>query len=528
MKYDAIITGYGPTGATLANLLATRGWRIAVIEQWPQVYDKPRAITADHECMRVFQACGLAESIAADTSPHPGTDFVGIDGGVIKRFYPQPGPKQLGWEPSFMFVQPQLEAKLRVGVDRFDHVDVLLDHRFLRFDASEDEVRVQVRDLEKDRDLELAANYLIACDGAGSPVRRQLGGKIEDLAFDEWWMVIDAWIRGPLELPPRCVQYCRPSRPGTYIVGPGDLRRWEIKLLPGEGADDFHTEESIRRVLSEFVDTEALELCRTAVYRFHAVVAEQWRFGRVFLAGDAAHQMPPFLGQGLCAGVRDAVNLAWKLDAVERLGAHPGMLDTYGMERKPHVRTIVSFAKSFGQIIGELDVEAAKRRDVSLRAELESGKAETVRQKFIPGLAGGLIDTDASGVPAHGAGSLFVQPRVRIGGCAPAELLDAVIGAGFLLASTQPAVLEWLDAQTRAAWERLEGKWAVIGDEDIPVPPQVIAAREEEDVFRDFMAKQGARAVLVRPDRYVYGFAADAASLRRLVRELHDRVFGQV
>jgi len=527
MKYDAIIIGYGPTGATLANLLAVRGWRIAVIEQSPQVYDKPRAITADHECMRVFQACGLAETIAADTSPHPGTDFVGIDGAVIKRFYPQPGPKQLGWEPSFMFLQPQLEEKLRAGVDRFDHADAFLGYRFLRFDAAGEEVRAHVRHLEQDRDLELRAKYLIACDGATSPVRRQLGSVIEDLAFDEWWMVIDAWVRGRVELPPRCVQYCRPSRPGTYIVGPGALRRWEIKLLPGEAADDFHTEESIRRVLAEFVDAQALELCRTAVYRFHAVVAQQWRSGRVFLAGDAAHQMPPFLGQGLCAGVRDAVNLAWKLDAVERLGANTRLLDTYGIERQPHVRTIVSFAKSFGLIIGELDVEAAKSRDVRLRAELESGKAETVRQKFVPGLAAGLIDTDASGAATPGAGSLFVQPKVRTGRSAPAVLLDGLTDDGFLLASTEPGVIEWLDATTRAAWQRLEGKWVVIGDPEIPVSPQVITAGEEEGIFRDFMASQGARAVLVRPDRYVYGFAADASDLRRLVRELHDRIFSQ-
>jgi 3-(3-hydroxy-phenyl)propionate hydroxylase len=526
MKYDAIISGYGPTGATLANLLGTRGWRVVVLEQSPQIYDKPRAITADQECMRVFQSCGLADNVAAGTSPHPGTDFVGIDGGVIKRFYPQPGPKQLGWEPSFMFVQPELEAKLRAGVERFDHVDVLLDHRLLQVEQTEGEVRVQARDLARERDVKLTARYLIAADGASSPVRRQLGAEVEDLAFDEWWMVVDAWIRGPLELPPRCVQYCRPSRPGTYIVGPGGLRRWEIKLLPGEGPNDFRSEEAIRRVLSEFVDTSGLELCRSAVYRFHAVVAEQWRFGRVFLAGDAAHQMPPFLGQGLCAGIRDAVNLAWKLDAVEKMGADPRILDTYGVERKPHVRTIVSFAKSFGLIIGELDAQVAKSRDARLRAELESGQAETVRQKFIPGLADGLIDQDACGVAAPGAGSLFVQPRVRIGGSRETALLDDVTGPGFLIACTRAVVLDWLGAEGRAAWERLQGKWAVIGDAQGGLLPGVVAAKEGEGIFRDFMAQHGAAAVVVRPDRYVYGFAADAAGLRRLVRALHEGVFG--
>jgi 3-(3-hydroxy-phenyl)propionate hydroxylase len=526
MKYDAIIIGYGPAGATLANLLAIRGWRVAVVEQSLRIYDKPRAITADHECMRVFQECGLAEDIVSGTSPHPGTDFVGMDNKVVKRFYPQPGSKQLGWEPSFMFVQPQLEEKLRAGIERHKHVHVLLSHRFLQFEAENHEVRVQVHDLSNDRDLELTAKYLIACDGASSPVRRQLETVLEDLEFDEWWMVIDAWIRGPLQLPQRCVQYCRPTRPGTYIIGPGDLRRWEIKLLPGEGPDDFHTEESIRRVLSEFVDAASLELCRTAVYRFHAVVAERWRSGRVFLAGDAAHQMPPFLGQGMCAGVRDVVNLAWKLDMVERLGATAGILDTYGIERKPHVRTIVSLAKSFGLIIGELDPEAARSRDVRLRAELESGQAETVRQKFIPGLTAGIIATDASGTPKPGAGSLFVQPRVRKHGSTATALLDDMTGACFLLASEEPGVLEWLDPKTRDQWLRLKGKMTVIGGAHASLPPEVITVSEDDGIFREFMAQHGARAVLVRPDRYVYGVASNADSLRQMVGELHDRIFG--
>jgi 3-(3-hydroxy-phenyl)propionate hydroxylase len=236
--------------------------------------------------------------------------------------------------------------------------------------------------------------------------------------------------------------------------------------------------------------------------------------------------MPPFLGQGLCAGIRDAVNLAWKLDAVEKMGADPRLLDTYGVERKPHVRTIVSFAKSFGLIIGELDAQVAKSRDARLRAELESGQAETVRQKFIPGLATGLLDTDPSGAPAPGAGSLFVQPRVRTADSQPAVLLDDLVGDGFLIACTHAAALEWLDARSRRGWERLQGKWAVIGDDGAFLPPGVLAACEQEGIFRDAMAAQGAGAVVVRPDRYVYGFAADAQTLNRLVRELHDRVFG--
>ena len=272
------------------------------------IYPKPRAITADHEVLRTFQECGLADSI--DTRwAHPGTDYVGMQGQVIKRFYPAPPPEPLAWMPSWMFMQPELEASLRKGVSRYPGVVEMLGHELLHYGQDDDGVTASVRRLADGQSTTLTAR----------------------------WLVVDAWVRGPTRLAPRCVQYCRPSRPGTYIVGPGDLRRWEVKLLPGEKPEDFASDESVMKALSSFVDTTHLELHRVAVYRFHALVVERWREGRVFLLGDAAHQMPPFLGQGLCAAVRDVYNLAWKLDGVGRLGWNPALLDTYGIERKRQV-----------------------------------------------------------------------------------------------------------------------------------------------------------------------------------------------
>ncbi|NDF66141.1 MAG: bifunctional 3-(3-hydroxy-phenyl)propionate/3-hydroxycinnamic acid hydroxylase, partial [Betaproteobacteria bacterium] len=372
---DVLIVGYGPSGATLANLLGRRGHRVVVIDQALEIYDKPRAITADQEALRIFQEIGLADEITQTTTPHPGTDFVGVQGQVIKRFYPADPPNPLAWDPSFMFVQPELEATLRQCLRRFPQVTALTGHAYLDLQPSEGHVQARIQRLSDGQELTLQAQYVVAADGATSTVRKQLGAPVEDLAFDEWWIVVDAWIRGPLQLPERCVQYCRPSRPGTYIVGPGHLRRWEIKLMPGETPQDFADHDAVWRVLGEFVDTSHLEHCRTAVYRFHALVVEQWRQGRVFLMGDAAHQMPPFLGQGLGAGIRDAYNLAWKLDAVMRGLAHDALLDTYTEERKPHVRTVVAHAKAFGLIIGELDLERARLRDQALEAELQSGRA---------------------------------------------------------------------------------------------------------------------------------------------------------
>jgi len=525
-EFDVVIIGYGPAGATLANLLGRRGYRVAVVEQSRDIYDKPRAITADQEVMRVFQECGLAETIESYTVPHPGTDFVGLDGLPIKHFYPAPPPHVLAWEPTWMFVQPQLEATLRQGVARFPQVQLYLAHEFLRVTQSQAQVRVEIRRLDDGACVVLKARYAIACDGARSAVRSQFNAPIDDLAFDEWWIVVDAWLRSEVKLPERCVQYCRPSRPGTYIVGPGDLRRWEIKMLPGETPQDFVDAEAIKRVLAEFVDVGGLDLCRTAIYRFHALVVDQWRFGRVFLMGDAAHQMPPFLGQGLCAAIRDAVNLAWKIDAVERTGVHPSLLDSYGQERKPHVRTIVGHAKQFGLIIGELDMDAARLRDARLREALSSGQAQTIRQKFIPGLEAGLIDCDANQQPRAGAGALFVQPWVQCLG-QPWVRLDDLVPSGFMLIGAGAEWVDWLDSALRELWGRLQGATVMVLPQagSSACQEQVWRVVERDGVLATWLKDLGAQVALVRPDHYVYGVANSADELNRLVQGLHARLY---
>lgn len=525
--YDIIISGYGPAGATIANLMGQKGYRVAIVDQFEAIFDKPRAITADQEVMRVFQEIGLADEINATASPHPGTDFVGLDGEVIKRFYPAPPPQQLSWEATWMFVQPELEATLRKGVARFSNVREWLGWQVTDHEKQEDRVKVHLRHMTDGRTQTLTGRYLLSCEGANSQIRQREKGSIEDLAFDEWWMVVDMWIRGPIELPERCVQYCRPSRPGTYIVGPDNLRRWEMKILPGENPQDFMNDSAkVMQALSAFVDTTHLEMCRIAVYRFHAVVANDWRFDRVFLMGDSAHQMPPFLGQGLCAAIRDAVNLAWKIDGVERKGYSSRILDTYGQERKKHVRTVVGHAKTFGLIIGELDEAAALRRDQELKALLASGKAETVRQKFIPGLEVGALACQ-NGTPTLGAGELFVQPWVQQD--ADWVRLDDVMSTGFWIATTDavdPAM--WRDLP---AWKQMGGSTVAIHNEVQSHTAQdvdTLQVVEREGLFAQWMQERQAMAVLVRPDHYVYGIAQTAAELQVLIHSAANDLFDYV
>ena len=238
--------------------------------------------------------------------------------------------------------------------------------------------------------------------------------------------------------------------------------------------------------------------------------------------GDACHQTPPFLGQGLCAGIRDAANLAWKLALVLRCGAHDGLLDTYALERKAHVRTLVATAKSLGEIVGELDFEQARQRDIALRDQLERGEVETTRQKIIPDLQDGVIDAGEAG------GTLFVQPHVAADGSGFVLLDDLLQQHRFLLATRSPEPLSWLDERARAVWDRLGGERAVIGpraDGADSAAPGVLNLAERDGLFAGWMERHSCVAAVVRPDRYVFGVASDADSLNRLVHALEDLMF---
>ncbi|HEU5272870.1 MAG TPA: bifunctional 3-(3-hydroxy-phenyl)propionate/3-hydroxycinnamic acid hydroxylase [Xanthobacteraceae bacterium] len=526
--YDVLIIGYGPVGATLAALLVRHGLRIAVADEAVEIYDKPRAITLDHEVMRVFQACGLAREIAPATAPHPGTHYLGIDRSIIRIYDPQPAPHPLGWPPSITFVQPALEAALRAGVARSGRADVFLGSQAIAVADHGDRVAVTLREAGgaggRASERVVAARYLVGCDGANSIVRRSLGIGHQDLAFDEWWMVVDVRLTRPVALPDKCIQYCWPERPATFIIGPGDLRRWEIKLLPGESPKDFAAPDNVARQLARFIDPAAIEIWRSAVYRFHALVAERWRLGRAFLAGDACHQTPPFMGQGLCAGIRDAANLAWKLALVLRAGARDALLGTYERERKPHVTALVEAAKTAGEVIGELDREKAQARDALLRGQLARGEAETIRQRYVPNLTSGLIDPSSG----DAAGALLVQPRVGADG--EGALLDDVVAPRFLMATLTDEAQGWLSPAARDVWRRLGGERVVIGGDGVGrmSADGIHRFPERGRLFADWMARHGAAGVVARPDRYVYGLARDPDGLNRMIERLGRHIFGSI
>lgn len=497
--FDVAIVGYGPAGAVAAALLGQQGLDVYVCERLHDVYEIPRAIALDHEIMRVFQQIGIVEAIQPFCEPFTPSEYFGVDGQLIRRMTMVEPPYPQGYTPSMVFTQPPVERALRAGVARLPNVivDTGVEMRRITQDAQGVTLQVEQGGSVK----QVRAKYAIACDGGSSTVRTQLEMPLEDLDFDEPWLVVDVLVneRGLAKLPKVSVQYCEPERPCTLVIGPKNHRRWEISLKPGEDPRQVATAEETWKLLARWLTPEDGELWRQASYRFHALVAAQWRKDRVFLAGDAAHMQPPFLGQGMCQGVRDVANLSWKLAAVLRGevagAAADALLDSYGTERKAHVRELTSRIKGVGAVICERDPVKARQRDARLLADCGGVVQDTPRQDILPRLEAGLLS--ARGHAARG--SLFPQPWLQQGG--DRQLMDSVVGNGWRLVLTGPAT----------------------GVQPTGLPGlRVLSLRdwvETDGVAAAWFRRHECVAALVRPDNYVYGVAADAAATEALLDE---------
>jgi 3-(3-hydroxy-phenyl)propionate hydroxylase len=486
--YDVALIGYGPTGATLANLLGQAGLAVAVFEREAAVYPLPRAIHFDGEVMRVFQSIGLKPQVEAISRPGmKGMHFVNAQG---EKLLERGGSAALGAHGcanNHYFHQPQLEAVLREGVARFGNVDVFLRHEAFALTPQEGGVLLRTENTADGSFAQCTASYVIGCDGARSLVRRVMGSRMQDLGLHQAWLVFDVLLREGrgAHLPDHTIQHCDPARPMTYCYVAGQRRRWEIMLMPGDDAQSLVRPENVWPLVARWITPEDAQLERAAVYTFHSVVAQGWRSGRLLLAGDAAHQTPPFLGQGMCAGIRDASNLAWKLIAVVQGKAPDGLLDTYESERAPHVHAFIDLAVRLGDIIQATDPEVASERDRKFRS---GGEAEIFTFPS-PVLGPGLHSGAAAPV-----GQPFPQPRLADG-----SLLDEQTGVRFSILG-EARVLQGVGDATRARWQAADA--VVIADAGPPVAAWLDA--------------QQVRAVIVRPDRYIMGTAASAAELEEL------------
>lgn len=487
MPFDVAIVGYGPAGALLANLLGPMGLSVCVIERDADVYPLPRAIHYDGEVMRIFQSVGLRA--AAEHVSRPGLKGMHFVNGQDETMMIRGGTAAVGMHGcanNYYFHQPQFEQVLREGVRRFEKVQIRLQHEVMEILPGPEQVALQVRDLRSGQLQTVHARYVVGCDGGRSMVRRMVSHGTTDLGLHQPWLVFDVLMKpGAPELPDYTVQHCDPARPMTSCCVTGNRRRWEIMLMPGDDPERMVQTERLWELVSRWVRPEHAQIERAVIYTFHSIIAQGWRKGRLMIAGDAAHQTPPFLGQGMCAAMRDVANLAWKLELVLKGQAPQTLLDTYESERAPHVHAFIDLAVRLGDIIQTTDPEQARERDARFR-----GGQPEVFQYPAPRLGPGVLAGDGAVV-----GRPFPQPRLRDG-----HLLDELLGRHFAVIA-RPAALQAVSETMRQA----------------ATAASVMLLATQDPALLDWLDEQQVDAVVLRPDRYVMAVAPQASGLEALM-----------
>ena len=473
-----------------------------MLERDAAPYSKPRAVHFDAETLRVFQSFGLAERIVDIARPNMGAEFVDsagrrLTGVEVPDPPPEAGPE--GWAPSWFFYHPELDAVLREGVARFSNVRVRLEHSVEAIEQAGDHAVVVARDLRCDETLRLPARYVLGCDGAGSFCRNQAGIESRSLGFDQDWLVADVELRRNVELPRIPRQVCDPERIVTVIPNVRRLRRWEFQLKPGETRDEMERPERVWELLSPWLAPDDAELIRAVVYTFHGSTAGGWRDRRLFLLGDAAHQMPPFMGQGMCSGIRDAANLAWKLGLVLDGKTPETLLDSYQAERRPHAEDAVEWAVSCGQLI---DAFAAHEGGTGPEPGEEKKRSAYGGNRSLLALRRGVLQADPP--PGAPVGEIFPQTR------RPGQRLDDLYGERCaVFAKSKPA--DSLSPESLAFLDEIDAQQFEIPDID--------------DEHGSLALGYGRyHALVVRPDRYVFGVAVEASALDPLILELKQQL----
>ncbi len=509
---DVVIVGAGPVGIFAALLLQERGLTVDIYERWPTFYPLPRACGVDHEIIRQLQGAGFTKDLEPLLDPVIGPDktYEFLDSQfetLLKIDWNRPGAS--GWAQMNMFYQPDFELMMLRRLEKAPNVRIHHGRQLVSLEQGSDSVTLEFSETEKPESrCHAKARYVIGADGARSTVRDLLSIKHIDLGFGYDWLVVDVLPHQERVWKPYVIQYCNPARPTTLVgSGPG-RRRWEFMRLPGETVDELNTAETAWKLLAPWnivPDNATLE--RHAVYTFRGSWADQWKKGRVLLAGDAAHLMPPFLGQGLCAGMRDALALSWRLAAVVGEGAPEELLESYGPERREHVVEIIRQAVEIGRLICMVDPTAVATRDAQMKAAMKD-PALGLKPPPEPrlGYAG------AYRIDDRNSGYLSVQGRVRFKG--REGLFDDVVGKGWQLLArghTDPLVVDGDAQDVLQQMRAVRADFGPSGD-----------TKDLDGVYGAWFDRLGAEAVLVRPDFYVFGSSslADVDALLKSARTL--------
>ncbi|WP_263996299.1 bifunctional 3-(3-hydroxy-phenyl)propionate/3-hydroxycinnamic acid hydroxylase MhpA [Mycobacterium yunnanensis] len=431
-----VVVGAGPTGATAGILLGQYGIDTVVLDRWNGVYPQPRAVHMDDEVCRVVARLGLADRFAAISRPALGLQLRDRHHRVLAEFRRDTTTSAQGYPQANMFDQPELEAVLRDELMRQRCVDVRGRAEVIALEQVDGRVRVTYRDHAGDTMASVDADYVLGCDGANSFVRSTIQARMEDLHFDQRWLVVDVDTDANLQQWEGVHQVCDPVRAATYMRVGVTRYRWEFQLLDGESADQFSNLAVLQPLIAPWVrgiETDRLRLIRVAQYTFRAQIADRWRRGNVFILGDAAHLTPPFIGQGMGAGLRDAHNLAWKLAGVLRGNLPSQVLDSYQAERKPHARAMIRLALLIGRLMtggGEL---GDRLRGVAVpRLGLVPGVRRRIVDSSTPALHRSALVGRRRG-PRSLTGTLCPNPALPDG-----RRVDDVRGMGFSIVTAVP------------------------------------------------------------------------------------------
>lgn len=502
--YDVVIVGYGPTGQMAAAQLGMRDWKVGAFERHPGLYSLPRAGHLDHEIMRQLQSVGAADRFLEDAFRMTKYYWRNAKGETLLTFdWDALGIS--GWASDYLLYQPHLEDALNASVSQLESVDV--HHGWLATGVAQDGYGVTLTLRRSETGATetkvVRARYLIGADGANSFVRTALGIEQDDYGFKENWLVMDLRPKREVHFEFDNGQLCDPARPMCLFQLGKTHRRFEFMMMPGETREHLERPETAWELIKPWMTPDDADLIRNVVYTFRSSMATRWRDDRIFLAGDSAHLMPPFMGQGMCSGLRDAVNIAWKLDLVLRGATDEGILDSYETERKPHVKVVIDLSTEVGRISCFTDPAAAAARD----AAILSGNMPPPPP--FPWLETGLLSASSDGAAV--TGRLGPQGRIVSGG--RQGLADDVVGRGQWQLISRSNLLGNLPPELTSLLSSL-GTVAISLDR----------VEDSDGTYGAYLDANELEAVLVRPDFYVYGGSATEAGMRTVLKELYAQI----
>jgi 2-polyprenyl-6-methoxyphenol hydroxylase-like FAD-dependent oxidoreductase len=477
--FDIGIIGYGPVGATLSGLLSSLGLSVVVIEKNKGVSPTARAINTDSEQLRTFNFLSIATEVIANSRRLKKVHF------TDSEFNPYssidiPEEDKLGWPPTLLFYQPELETIIRSNNLKYKNLKILENTEVVKIEST-DPVQVNIRNNRKDSSI--YCKYLIGCDGANSFVRKCIKAKLIDFGFDQDWIVVDAHTTKQIDISiDEAKQICDPKRLKTYVPGRRNHKRFEFKLLKEETKKDF-TKKKVWELLSPWINKNNSKIERAVVYKFHACIADKWRDKNIFIAGDAAHQMPPFLGAGMGTGIRDVFNLAWKIFLVIRGKADEKLLETYQLEREPHANWTIQQAK----LIGEMMEQYSYREKGEKYVPSSKGYGEV-----FPHLSRGYY-----GDPSDG---LIATPFCRFNLDSSKKDSDEYFGWNFGLISKKK-----LTKEINLILKKMNIKVLSVNDNKL------------KNYFKD------ANYLLIRPDKYLFSRSKTNSELKEALSELEKQ-----